>query len=555
MSKSQVRPSGSGSNQLRTVQLPLQPHHLEKITSQLQNPLASTSAANLNSNVVIDVQQQVANLYPWEMTKHFHHAVREGDAQFVRAAVLAKPSLIDSLDERLACALSYAIKYRRLEVLQLLIRKGAALNLRGQEGTRPIHAAATFNVEEAMQLLLRQKGIKIDVTDDKGQTALHVACRRSHVQIARLLLEFGADVLKQEKDGVSALHQPARNGSLELCELLLSSGANVDTTDNNGLTPVMVASIEGRLPILKRLLQHSTEKNEKARGSQAGKMLLLELRDNDGSTALHHATQNRQVEILAHLLEAGANANAKRNDGNTPLHIAASLGYQDVVEILLSNGANPCALDKKKRTPLHECGLNNQPEIARQLIIKGAAVDAADADFMSPLHWACKRGHRPVADVLLEFRARLDGHDVGMRTPLHWAVIEDNDGIVERLLEAPGVETVLNKQDMFDKTPLHYATERGCTGLARRLVGSGADCTVVDGDERRPATWRPRPATWTACGCSSRPRPACQFIIATWTSGQWCCWRLRRAALKHFTSCALSAERTLAPRTMWAATR
>uniref|UniRef100_A0A1I8HF77 ANK_REP_REGION domain-containing protein n=1 Tax=Macrostomum lignano TaxID=282301 RepID=A0A1I8HF77_9PLAT len=167
-----------------------------------------------------------------------------------------------------------------------------------------------------------------------------------------LLLEFGADVLKQEKDGVSALHQPARNGSLELCELLLSSGANVDTTDNNGLTPVMVASIEGRLPILKRLLQHSTEKNEKARGSQAGKMLLLELRDNDGSTALHHATQNRQ--ILAHLLEAGANANAKRNDGNTPLHIAASLGYQDVVEILLSNGANPCALDKKKRTPLHE---------------------------------------------------------------------------------------------------------------------------------------------------------------------------------------------------------
>uniref|UniRef100_A0A1I8F739 DZF domain-containing protein n=1 Tax=Macrostomum lignano TaxID=282301 RepID=A0A1I8F739_9PLAT len=46
---------------------------------------------------------------------------------------------VDSRDERLMCAVNYAIKYQRTEVLRLLLASGASPNQRGQEGVRPVH--------------------------------------------------------------------------------------------------------------------------------------------------------------------------------------------------------------------------------------------------------------------------------------------------------------------------------------------------------------------------------------------------------------------------------
>src|SRR6187397_686038 len=63
----------------------------------------------------------------------------------------------------------------------------------------------------------------------------------------------------------------------------------------------------------------------------------------DGTTALHLAVQNDQVEIVQALLKAGAQANAATRYGITPLALAATNGNPAVVAALLEAGANPNA--------------------------------------------------------------------------------------------------------------------------------------------------------------------------------------------------------------------
>ena len=75
-------------------------------------------------------------------------------------------------------------------------------------------------------------------------------------------------------------------------------------------------------------------------------------RSESGRTPPHNAADSADSPcVIAVLLDAGADIEAREYRGMTPLHVAADEGVPAVVAALLDAGADPKALDERERTP------------------------------------------------------------------------------------------------------------------------------------------------------------------------------------------------------------
>jgi ankyrin repeat protein len=102
----------------------------------------------------------------------------------------------------------------------------------------------------------------------------------------------------------------------------------------------------------------------------AGDKSLLEARDSDGSTPLHCATWKGHQNVVAALLEAGADVNAVNQNehyGTTPLHAAAHANQAAIAKLLLDHGADTKAKDMEGRTPMFHTTFHKAKAVAKLL--------------------------------------------------------------------------------------------------------------------------------------------------------------------------------------------
>lgn len=101
---------------------------------------------------------------------------------------------------------------------------------------------------------------QLDVTDRNGQTALHIACRELHYDLARVLLEHSCNPnIKDASLGKTPLHMVAGLGNYEMAELLVTRGADVNIVDNDGNTPIYIAAQEGHKELREMLLGYNRD--------------------------------------------------------------------------------------------------------------------------------------------------------------------------------------------------------------------------------------------------------------------------------------------------------
>ena len=234
-----------------------------------------------------------------------------------------------------------------------------------------------------------------------GWTVLCMTSRCGHLEVARLLLEAGADKDKFDHHGQTPLHLASYNGHLEVANLLLQSGADKDQFDHKDKTPLHLASGNGHLEVVRTLLEAGADKDKS---------------DQKGDTPLHFASCNGRLEVVRLLLEAGADKDKSDQEGDTPLHLASYRGHLEVAKFLLEVGADKDKSNHRGKTPLHlasethwhwasEEGDEGALEVVRLLLEVGADTGKSDQEGKTPRDLALETGHVEVVKLWRSFPA------------------------------------------------------------------------------------------------------------------------------------------------------
>jgi hypothetical protein len=124
-------------------------------------------------------------------------------------------------------------------------------------------------------------------------------------------------------------------------------------------------------------------------------------RDRFQYTPLHWAAVQGHWDVVAMLVERGADVNALGWDGGTPLHMACHHDRPDMVRLLLDAGADLTVRNQWGRTPLHVAARRNCDLVASLLLARGADPNAVTKEGWTPLHVAHMAGHPRVQELLV----------------------------------------------------------------------------------------------------------------------------------------------------------
>jgi len=189
-----------------------------------------------------------------------------------------------------------------------------------------IEAAKSGNSQKTRKWL--EEGTHPDTPDHNGETALNWAAHLGHTSIVKDLLAAGAN---RESRGrlfyATPLFLAARGGHRGIVALL-SALSDLDAQDDYGATPLMVA-VERYEPVLKpphRILRIVDILIEAGAD--------LNIKDNNGDTALMWAVRWQNAEVVKRLVESGIDISATNNRGWTAVDLADARGNKDMVKLI-----------------------------------------------------------------------------------------------------------------------------------------------------------------------------------------------------------------------------
>jgi ankyrin repeat protein len=190
---------------------------------------------------------------------------------------------------------------------------------------------------DAVTAALQQNPELTRFAGDYAKTGLHWAAEFDRVEVARALLDAGADIEAVTSWAATPLEWAATMGSRRVGDLLLSRGAR-------GLSLVVAAGLgmldEVRARVEAGLDLGSDERHGAYRAADDEWPPDTAHRLGDGvSHALYAAARNGHTPVVEYLLQRGANVDAKGFFGGTALHWAAINGHRSTVELLLAWGA------------------------------------------------------------------------------------------------------------------------------------------------------------------------------------------------------------------------
>ena len=224
-----------------------------------------------------------------------------------------------------------------------------------KKGRSPLIIGSMHGYVKVVELIIREiinctdeemiKKMYIDFQDFKGRTSLFYAVADGHLSVARLLVEFGADLdiatnTKHTQPGSTPLMATVERNHLECFEFLLEQGANIRAIRQDGADFLYIAARYGRREIFERM-------------SELDEFSFLVNRPTfRRRTVIIPAASHGHILVCKIILQAMKNINHRDIDGNTALMYSAIKGNLSSVKWLISYGANIHLKNKSKERAL-----------------------------------------------------------------------------------------------------------------------------------------------------------------------------------------------------------
>ena len=331
------------------------------------------------------------------------NAAKAGTVQGVQALIEAGANVEARDGYSFQTPLMWAAAFNQAEIVQILAENGADVNAVSAElifsgiqqggvqgdfpngGLTALHHAARDNGVETVEVLLAL-GADPNILDPQGISPLRVAATNENLDIAKILIEGGADLNDGAFVDISeipykrfAMQHAASNYDnqttvAELVALMIEMGVDVDSTPETGIpvfstnfvgasgtsgqTALFNAAIGDRLDDVEMLLANGASPNSLSKRGSTPLAALLNVYSgyrppnvNNGDVIVYEPTLEEKMPIVDTLFAHGADVNTIGENG-TILHGAVSFGNDEVVEFLLEKGVDLSLKDSSNRTAL-----------------------------------------------------------------------------------------------------------------------------------------------------------------------------------------------------------
>ncbi|RLV61633.1 hypothetical protein D5018_00500 [Parashewanella curva] len=379
----------------------------------------------------------------------------------------------------IACYLGFS------EGVEYLCNLGADVNIQlaDYDNYSPIHFACMAGELNAV-LFLIAKGINVmPKTRSHGDTPLHIAAKKGHLDIVNELTRHPILVNIVDNEHVSPLYRACELGNEDCAVALLRAGAKTQSaTQDTTLTPVYVAINKGHFSIALKLLYWIPDENQfepeiegkaleqpsieallisklcRCEDMQALKSL-VRLRprsidsDYEGIYPLMVALLHQQMKVYQYLIDSGAELNIMDTKRASLLHYACAFGTLAQIQFLISKGLRVDAHDTTRKVPMFS--LVNNPRVS------SVQIEDLEKTVSSLLP------KRLFIDLLFDHKAH---------TPFHLAALQGELNLVKAML--PHIRNIDHRgllEDNVTASAIEIAAGKAHVDIVEFLISKGAN--------------------------------------------------------------------------------
>jgi ankyrin repeat protein len=350
-----------------------------------------------------------------------------GDAAQANKLIAQNKNVVQTRDCQGETPLHWAIHTEQPAMAALWISAGVPLNVTNDAGQTALHLAASAGNADDVKNLLAARA-STGIRDTNGWTALDAAIQNQQSDCIHLLLPENPAATHPERGLSMSLHEAAAAGNIAALAALVETETHLEARNELGLTPLQVAVTKGHLAAAALLVDKGADVNvrDPAGNSLLHQILLQErltIYDRPPTHWLERVGQDPGKKLYVQYLTVG-----QYEQGPNPLLQAASF--------LLACGADATAKNKAGDTPMQliadqKTGRgvfffdNDREKLLQLLSVHGGNVDARDADGNTALHRLCT-GYYDVNKVesmasLIAAGANVNATNNLGQTPLHVA--------------------------------------------------------------------------------------------------------------------------------------
>ena len=240
--------------------------------------------------------------------------------------------------------LQYVILYNKPELVELLLKKNAKIDINDSDGRNILYNPIKYNYCKIIDLLLKYENNNIGVSitemydtnglcpihycvifknldalklfkdnkksfnelDNNDNIPLHYAIKSKNIDIFSLILEESKEIDFQTKQGETVLHLACNFEQKEMLKMLLKKNADVNVQDfTNEITPLMYSVIMNDNEMFDLLIEKSN----------------ITLQDINGNNILHYIIHEKNYSFINKILDLKIDLNISNIHGSLPLHL------------------------------------------------------------------------------------------------------------------------------------------------------------------------------------------------------------------------------------------